>query len=91
MESKFIKISVDTLGSETSVENLIKGLNTSFLRNENYFFRIFGNQVKLEKELNKYSKLKNNVEVVDCIEIVEMNDKPSDVMRTKKILLCIDR
>ena len=84
MESKFIKISVDTLGSETSVENLIKGLNTSFLRNENYFFRIFGNQVKLEKELNKYSKLKNNVEVVDCIEIVEMNDKPSDVMRTKK-------
>ena len=34
--------------------------------------------------MNKYSKLKNNVEVVDCIEIVEMNDKPSDVMRTKK-------
>jgi fatty acid/phospholipid biosynthesis enzyme len=42
MENKFIKISVDALGSETSVENIIKGLNTSFLRNENYFFRIFG-------------------------------------------------
>ena len=27
---------------------------------------------------------KNNVEIVDCTEIVEMNDKPSDVMRTKK-------
>jgi glycerol-3-phosphate acyltransferase PlsX len=84
MDNKLIKISVDTLGSETTVGNIIKGLNTSFLRNENYFFRIFGNQEKLEKELNKYIELKNNVEIVDCTEIVEMNDKPSDVMRTKK-------
>ena len=84
MENKIIKISVDTLGSETSVDNLIRGLNTSFLRNENYFFRIFGNQEKIDKELNNYSDLKKNVEVVNCTEIVEMNDKPSDVMRTKK-------
>ena len=84
MENKIIKISVDTLGSETSVENLIKGLNTSFLRNENYFFKIFGNQEKIEKELNKYSELRNNIEIVDCTEIVEMNDKPTDVMRNKK-------
>jgi glycerol-3-phosphate acyltransferase PlsX len=34
--------------------------------------------------LEKYNDLKNNVEIVDCNEIVEMNDKPSDVMRTKK-------
>jgi glycerol-3-phosphate acyltransferase PlsX len=84
MENKIIKISVDTLGSETSVENLIRGLNTSFLRNENYFFRIFGNQEKIEKELDKFSELKKNVEIVDCTETVEMNDKPSDVMRAKK-------
>ena len=84
MQNNLIKISVDALGSETSIENIVKGLNKSFLRNENYFFRIFGNQVKLEKELNKYSELKNNVELVDCTEIVEMNDKPSDVMRSKK-------
>ena len=84
MENKIIKISVDTLGSETTVENLMKGLYTSFLRNENYFFRIFGDQKKIKKELNKYSEFKNNIEIVDCTEIVEMNDKPSDVMRTKK-------
>ena len=82
--NNFIKISVDTLGSETSISNIIMGLNISFLRNENYFFRLFGLREKLEKELSKYSKLSNNVEIVDCTEIVEMNDKPSDVMRTKK-------
>ena len=84
MENKIIKISVNTLGSETSVENLIRGLNNSFLRNDNYFFRIFGNQEKLKKELNKYKKLQDNVEIIDCTEIVEMSDKPSDVMRSKK-------
>ena len=84
MENKIIKISVDTLGSETTVENLMKGLYTSFLRNENYFCRIFGDKKKIKKELNKYSEFKNNIEIVDCTEIVEMNDKPSDVMRTKK-------
>ncbi len=84
MENKHIKISVDALGSETSIENIIRGLNTSFLRNENYFFRIFGPKKELKKVLEKYNDLKNNVEIVDCNEIVEMNDKPSDVMRSKK-------
>ena len=40
MENKIIKISVDTLGSETSVENLIRGLNNSFLRNYFYSWEI---------------------------------------------------
>jgi glycerol-3-phosphate acyltransferase PlsX len=84
MQNNLIKISVDALGSETSIENIVKGLNKSFLRNENYFFRIFGPKLKLEKELNKYIQLKNNVEILDCSETVEMNDKPSDVMRRKQ-------
>ena len=30
-ENSLIKISVDTLGSETSIANIVKGLNNSFL------------------------------------------------------------
>ena len=79
-----IKISIDTLGSETSIANIIKGLNTSFLRNDNYFFRLFGLKEKLNYELKKFSTLKENVEIIDCNEFVEMTDKPSEVMKTKK-------
>ena len=79
-----IKISIDTLGSETSIANIIKGLNTSFLRNDNYFFRLFGPKEKLNYELKKFSTLKENVEIIDCNEFVEMTDKPSEVMKTKK-------
>ena len=84
MTNNFVKISVDTLGSETSLSSIIKGINASFFRNENYFFKIFGPEEILKKELNKYEELKNNVEIIDCREIIEMNDKPSEVMRSKK-------
>ena len=43
-KNDFIKISVDTLGSETSIKNIIRGLNSSYLRNDNYFFRLFGSK-----------------------------------------------
>ena len=79
-----IKISIDTLGSETSIANIIKGLNTSFLRNDNYFFRLFGPKEELSYELKKFSTLKENVEIIDCSEFIEMTDKPSEVIKTKK-------
>jgi len=79
-----IKISVDTLGSETSITSIVRGLNTSFLRNDNYFFKLFGPQEQLNSELQKYSELKKNTEIIDCNEAIKMTDKPSEVMRTKK-------
>ena len=81
---KAIKISIDTLGSETSISNIIKGLNNSFLRNDNYFFKLFGPKDELVNELRKYKTLKENVEIINCNEFIEMSDKPSDVMKAKK-------
>ena len=81
---KAIKISIDTLGSETSISNIIKGLNNSFLRNDNYFFKLFGPKDELVNELRKHKTLKENVEIINCNEFIEMSDKPSDVMKAKK-------
>ena len=83
-KDNYVKISVDTLGSETSIENIIKGLNNSFLRNDNYYFRLFGPSYEINNELNKYIELKQNIEIIDCNEMVEMTDKPSDVIKAKK-------
>ena len=82
--SEVIKISIDTLGSETSIANIIKGLNTSFIRNDDYFFRLFGPKKEIKDELKKYSALKENIEIIDCNEFIEMTDKPSEIMKTKK-------
>ena len=83
-ENNIIKISVDTLGSETSIANIIKGLNNSFLRNDNYFFRLYGSTNEISNELKNYNDLKKNVEIIDCDEMVKMTDKPSDVIKSKK-------
>ena len=82
--NELIKISVDTLGSETSLASIIKGLNTSFLRNDNYYFRLFGPREQLDYEVKKFITLKKNIEIIDCSEKIEMSDKPSEVMKTKK-------
>ncbi|MDC0557703.1 phosphate acyltransferase PlsX [Pelagibacterales bacterium] len=83
-ENNTIKISVDTLGSETSIANIIKGINNSFLRNDNYFFRLYGSTNAISNELKNYNDLKKNVEIIDCDEMVKMTDKPSDVIKSKK-------
>lgn len=83
-ENNPIKISVDTLGSETSIANIIEGLNNSFLRNDNYFFRLYGSTNEISNELKNYNDLKKNVEIIDCDEMVKMTDKPSDVIKSKK-------
>ena len=83
-KNNLIKISVDTLGSETSIANIIKGLNNSLLRNDNYFFRLYGSTNEITNELKNYNDLKNNVEIIDCDEMVKMTDKPSDVIKSKK-------
>lgn len=80
----YVKISIDTLGSETSIECIVKGLNASFLRNDNYFFSLYGPKDKISYELNKFNELKNNAEIIDCTDFIGMDDKPSDAIKNKK-------
>ena len=88
-KNNLIKISVDTLGSETSIANIIKGLNNSLLRNDNYFFRLYGSTNEITNELKNYNDLKKNVEIIDCKEMVKMTDNQVMLLSQRKILQCI--
>ena len=80
---KFYTLSVDTLGSETSYKDILKGLNLSLLRNINYKFKIFGDEELLKKEISKYERLDESSELIHCEEFISMDDKPSDIIKTK--------
>ena len=71
------------LGSETKSQQILKGLNNSLLRNINYNFLLFGNQNLIKKNLDKYNRLRNFVEIIDCEDFISMNDKPSDIIKSK--------
>ncbi len=77
-------LSVDMLGSETKLDDILKGLNQSLLRNINYKFRLYGSDKAIKKKIEKYKRLINAVEIIDCDTYITMNDKPSDILKSKK-------
>ncbi len=78
-----IRLSVDTLGSETPLSEIILGLSESSLRYDDYFFYWFGNEKKIKKELNHHKLLLNKSEIVHCEETIAMSDKPAEVIKQK--------
>ena len=84
MEKKYT-LSIDMLGSETKTHEILKGLQQSLLRNINYNFLLFGNKTVIQKDLKKFKKLQPAVKIIDCKDFISMNDKPSDILKTKKL------
>tara|TARA_B100000674_G_scaffold498344_1_gene536220 strand:- start:987 stop:2021 length:1035 start_codon:yes stop_codon:yes gene_type:complete len=77
-------LSIDTLGSETKIDDICQGLNLSLERNIKYKFLIFGNKQEIESSLKKYKLLSKVSEIVHCDQKVDMTDIPSDVLKNKK-------
>ena len=82
--TRVFKLSVDMLGSETKLNDILKGLNQSLLRNLNYKFQLYGPEKVIKKKIEKYKRLIKNTEIIDCDSYIAMEDKPSDILKLKK-------
>ena len=82
--TKLFTLSVDTLGSETKLNDILKGLNQSLLRNLNYKFQLYGPEEIIKKKIDKYKRLIKATEIIDCDSYITMEDKPSDILKSKK-------
>ena len=83
MKKNTYTLSIDMLGSETKVKDIIKGLNQSYLRNLNYKFKLFGNKKEILHHLKKYKQLTSVIDIIECEKSVAMDDKPSEVIKSK--------
>jgi len=79
-----INLAVDCMGSETSVYEILEGINESALRNENLFFTLFGKSDDLNKLVEDIHPLNARSKIINCDEQVLMTDKPTDAIRLKK-------
>ena len=79
-----IVLSIDTLGSETKIQDICYGLNLSSERNINFKYLLFGNETELKKNLSNFKSLIKISEVIHCDEVVEMTDIPSEAIKNKK-------
>ena len=73
------------LGSETKTHEILKGLEQSLLRNINYDFFLFGEKKLIVDKLKKYKKLRKATEIIDCSDFISMEDKPSEVIKSKSL------
>ncbi len=78
------RLSVDTLGSETKLNDILKGLNQSLLRNLNYKFQLYGLEKDIKKKIEKYKRLISVTEIINCDSYIAMEDKPSEILKSKK-------
>ena len=79
-----INLAVDCMGSETSLYEILEGINESALRNENLFFFFFLKSVDLNKMVENIHPLYARSKIINCDEQVLMTDKPTDAIRLKK-------
>ena len=79
-----INLAVDCMGSETSLNEILEGINESALRNENLFFTLFGKSVDINKIVENISPLNVRSKIINCDEQVLMTDKPTDAIKLKK-------
>ena len=82
--TKSFTLSIDTLGSETKINDILKGLNQSLLRNINYKFQLYGNEKLIKRSIDKYKRLISSSEIIDCDSYISMNDKPSEILKNKQ-------
>ena len=82
--TKLFTLSVDMLGSETKLNDILKGLNQSLLRNLNYKFQLYGSENEIKKKIEKYKELIKATEIINCDSYITMQDKPSDILKSKK-------
>ena len=73
--TKLFTLSVDMLGSETKLNDILKGLNQSLLRNLNYKFQLYGSEKAIKKSIEKYKKLFEVTEIINCESYISMEDK----------------
>ena len=72
------------LGSETKVNDVLRGLSQSLLRNINYKFLLYGSEKNIKKTIDKHKNLLKASEIINCETFISMDDKPSEVLRKKE-------
>ena len=82
--SKSVVIAVDAMGGDNSPNKIILGISEYLKKNQNVFFRIFGNKSLIEKEIITNNINNNFFEIIDCEDVVENNDTPLAAAKKKK-------
>ena len=83
-KEKKITLSVDCMGGDNSIDDIIGGVRKFYNENSNDNFLLHGNKDLITKALAKYPELKKVCKIRHCVKVIQMGDKPSQSIRGGK-------
>ncbi len=82
--SEKVRVVLDAMGGDNAPVEMIKGAVAAINENSDVTVILTGKQDVIEKELQQYEYNKEQVEIVDAPEVIEMAEPPVKAIRTKK-------
>lgn len=83
MTDNHLVISVDAMGGDNSPRVVIEGLAIAAKENKDIHFLVFGDEDRVQEEINHFPFLRSVCEIRHSPEMVHNEDKPSQVIRNK--------
>lgn len=79
-----IIIALDAMGGDNGAESVIPGAAIALKKYKNIKFMLFGNEIAIMRELEKFPELKKSSKIHHTDHAISSSDKPSDALRKGK-------
>ena len=83
-EKNMVKILVDAMGGDNAPSAPVEGAVKALEKDSDIYLILAGKQEVIEAELSKYSYDKSRLEIMDCRDVIDMNDIPTEAIRKKE-------
>ena len=84
INSNRVVLSIDAMGGDLGAPAVIAGIARSAAKNPNLHFILHGPEDELQQLINRRRRLKSCVKIVNTTDVINMSDKPSQVVRSGK-------
>ena len=78
-----IKILLDAMGGDNAPAATVQGACEALNADKEIYLILTGRKVDIEAELSKYKYDKSRLEIVDCPDVIDMNDIPTEAIKKK--------
>lgn len=81
------KIVLDGMGGDNAPAAVVEGAVKALKEDKNLYLIITGREKEIRAELSKYRYDSSRLEIVDCPDVIGMNDIPTEAIRNKQTSL----
>ena len=78
------KIILDGMGGDNAPAAVVEGATIALNRDKNLYIIITGRKNEIEAELAKYKYDKDRLEIMDCPDVIGMNDIPTVAIKNRQ-------